>query len=180
MSFGGRGERRWPKRREACAFPFLPSLSLPLFSSQTCQHRTICETHPPASRLTNWIDSNRCSSRSYIDTAATTVPSALPRHQDLTGSDNDNDDDKSDGEIFEELEAEEEDFDWGGFREKRMEQLKAEWALPSAPSFLLLREHILTGSGPGYSADAMKLAQNTLHGKYTEIRNEKELIMTAS
>jgi hypothetical protein len=34
-------------------FPF-PPFSLPSsLPSQTCQHRTICETHPPASRLTN-------------------------------------------------------------------------------------------------------------------------------
>lgn len=59
-----------------------------------------------------------------IDTAPRTVPSVLPRREvDL---EDDNDSDKSDGELFEELEEDEEGFDWGGFREKRMEQLKEE------------------------------------------------------
>jgi hypothetical protein len=45
------------------------------------------------------------------------------RASDLDG---DSASDKSDGELFEELEEDEEAFDWGGFREKRMEQLKEE------------------------------------------------------
>lgn len=45
------------------------------------------------------------------------------RASDLHGDDSDA---PSDGELFEELEEDEEGFDWGGFREKRMEQLKEE------------------------------------------------------
>ncbi|KAL7416335.1 thioredoxin-like protein [Mrakia frigida] len=92
-------------------------------------------------------------SEDLIDTAPRTAPSVLPRREvDL---EDDNDSDKSDGELFEELEEDEEGFDWGGFREKRMEQLKED----------------------NLRIEMQKL---DLHGRYTEIKIEKELIITSS
>ncbi|CED83285.1 ATP binding protein [Phaffia rhodozyma] len=92
----------------------------------------------------------------YLDTSAPIVlPSVFPSHRTDIDDDRDDEDRKSDGELLDELLEEEADFDWGGFREARMQQIKEE-------------------------AQKRLLLQNTLHGRYTEIKNEKELITTAS
>ena len=109
----------------------LPSLSFTFLTLSPTRHgqhvrRPVClifslalYSPPPPRTLTHCV-----TFVPSVDTAPRTIPSVLPhRASSLNG---DTDSDKSDGELFEELEEDEEGFDWGGFREKRMEQLKEE------------------------------------------------------
>lgn len=75
----------------------------------------------------------------------------------------------------------EEEFDWGGFREKRMELLKAECV--RGPSSLASQGHstlTLPVLAPRCRQERDRVAKTTTRGKYREITNEKELIETAS